>query len=215
MVYGAVTTAPMSTQEITRTRGSEDLWLTAAYDLLTEAGVEAVKVMPLAKRLGVSRTSFYWHFRDRDALLEAMFLRWEQKNTGNLVARTEVPAENICEAVFNLFDCWLDDTLFDARLDLAIRNWARNDTQMQQRLDHSDDQRKQALINMFVRHGYDRRDAEVRTMTALYVQIGYISMQVRESFEYRVGMMPDYVTVFTGKTPSKRDIDRFIARHNL
>ncbi|WP_406645652.1 TetR/AcrR family transcriptional regulator [Aliisedimentitalea scapharcae] len=203
----------MKNQDVTKLRGSEVLWLNAACELLTEAGVEAVKVMPLAKRLGVSRTSFYWHFRDRDALLEALFQRWEQKNTGNLVARTQAPADNICEAVFNLFDCWLDDTLFDARLDLAIRNWARNDKDMQQRLDRSDDQRKQALVDMFVRHGFDPRDAEVRTMTAIYVQIGYISMQVRESFEYRIGLMPDYVTVFTGQSPAKQDIAKFMARH--
>ena len=40
-------------------RGSEDLWIDAAYALLVEAGIDAVKVKPLAERLGMSRTSFY------------------------------------------------------------------------------------------------------------------------------------------------------------
>jgi AcrR family transcriptional regulator len=205
----------MEPQQSARLRGSEDVWLNAACELLTESGVEAVKVMPLAKRLGLSRTSFYWHFRDRDALLEALIRRWEEKNTGNLVARTEAPAENICAAVFNVFDCWLDDTLFDAPLDLAIRNWARNDTDLQKRLDRADDVRRQALIEMFVRFGYDRRDAEVRTMTAIYVQIGYISMQVREERDYRINLMPDYAAVFTGETPSEADIAALMARHGF
>jgi len=205
----------MEPQQSARLRGSEDVWLNAACALLTESGVEAVKVMPLAKRLGLSRTSFYWHFRDRDALLEALIRRWEDKNTGNLVARTEAPAENICAAVFNVFDCWLDDALFDAPLDLAIRNWARNDPDLQRRLDQADDVRRQALIEMFVRFGYDRRDAEVRTMTAIYVQIGYISMQVREDRLYRIRLMPDYAAVLTGETPSKADIAALMARHGF
>ena len=98
----------MDTQDISRPRLSEEDWLAAAYEVLTESGVEAVKVMPLAKRLGVSRTSFYWHFKDREELLEAMVRRWEERNTGNLVARTEAYAESIAEAMFNLFDCWID-----------------------------------------------------------------------------------------------------------
>ena len=48
------------------------MWLDAAYELLVEGGVEAVKVMPLAAKLGLSRTSFYWHFADREALLAGL-----------------------------------------------------------------------------------------------------------------------------------------------
>ncbi len=120
-------------------RASEDMWLEAALEVLCESGgVEAVKVMPLAQRLGLTRTGFYWHFKDRDALLEAMITRWEDKNTGNLIARCAAYAETIGEALFNLFDCWLDADLFDARLDLAVRNWARNNPALQVRLDRAD-----------------------------------------------------------------------------
>jgi AcrR family transcriptional regulator len=194
-------------------RSSEDLWLSAAYDMLTESGVEAVKVMPLAKRLGLARTGFYWHFKDRDALLEAMIQRWEDKNTGNLVARCRAYAETICEAMFNLFDCWLDEALFDARLDLAIRNWARNDPGLQTRLDAADARRFAAVKSMFERHGYAADEAEVRTMTVLYTQVGYISMQVREDRSGRIARMPAYITVFTGRAPTPREIERFLSRH--
>ena len=81
---------PMNTEKTERGwRGTPDLWLDAAYQLLVEGGVEAVKVMPLAERLGLSRTSFYWHFPDREALLAGLVDRWKAKNTGNLVARCE------------------------------------------------------------------------------------------------------------------------------
>ncbi|MBQ4827433.1 TetR/AcrR family transcriptional regulator [Leisingera sp. HS039] len=204
----------MDTQDITRTRLGDEDWLSAAYEVLTESGVEAVKVMPLAKRLGVARTSFYWHFKDREALLEAMVRRWEEKNTGNLIARSEAYAETIAEALFNLFDCWIDADLFDSRLDLAIRNWARNDRDLQARLDQADTRREKALTEMFIRFGFDAGVALIRARAMIYTQIGYISMQVHESTEYRISLMPGWVEVFTGAPPSKRDLDRFLARHS-
>lgn len=194
-------------------RTTEDAWLKAAYEVLTESGVEAVKIMPLAKRLGLTRSGFYWHFEDRDALLEAMIRHWEDRNTGNLVARCEAYADNICEAVFNLFDCWLDDELFDSPLDLAIRNWARNDADLQKRLDRADARRTEAMVGVFLRFGYDRAEAEVRALTMIYTQIGYISMQVKEDRDRRFARMPGYVEVFTGQKPSQADFDRFLARH--
>ncbi|MDK3075340.1 TetR/AcrR family transcriptional regulator [Sedimentitalea sp. JM2-8] len=197
-----------------RPRASEDVWLKAAYDVLTESGVEAVKIMPLAKRLGLTRTGFYWHFKDREALLEAMIRHWEDKNTGNLVARCEAYADDICEAVFNLFDCWLDDSLFDSRLDLAVRNWARNDAALQKRLDCADQRRAEAMTAMFLRFGYDPAEAEVRALTMIYTQIGYVSMQVTEDRHQRFARMPGYVEVFTGRKPAESDFQRFMTRHS-
>ncbi|MBE1297475.1 TetR/AcrR family transcriptional regulator [Phycobacter azelaicus] len=200
-------------QDPSRQTTSEEAWLTAAYEVLTAQGVEAVKIMPLAKRLGVSRTSFYWHFKDREALLEAMIRYWEDKNTGTLVARTEAYAENVFEAVFNLFDCWLDPDLFDSRLDLAIRNWARSDPALQARLDQADARRQRAMTDMLTRFGYDAEEAEIRALTMIYTQIGYISMQIHEDEAKRLARMPAYMEVFTGKRPAQSDIDRFMARH--
>ena len=56
-------------------RGSRDGWLEAGYRALIEGGVDAVKIMPLARQLNLSRTSFYWFFHDREALLAAL-LGW-------------------------------------------------------------------------------------------------------------------------------------------
>lgn len=203
----------MNIENISRQRGSEELWLNAAYEMLRENGIEAVKVMPLAKKLGLTRTSFYWHFADRDTLLEAMIKRWEQKNTGNLIKQTTSFAETITEAMLNVFDCWLDENLFDARMDLSIRNWARNNEALQIRLDLADTKRGDALFDMFKRYGYDDAQAQARSMTVIYTQIGYISMEIDENQTERVAKMPDYISVFTGKLPSKPEFERFKARH--
>ncbi|GHF00747.1 TetR family transcriptional regulator [Aliiroseovarius zhejiangensis] len=196
-----------------RPRASEQMWLDEAMALLIEAGVDAVKVMPLAKRLGLTRTGFYHHFRDRDALLSAMIARWEDKNTGNLVARCEAYAETICEAMFNLQDCWFNPSLFDAPLDNAIRHWARQDPALKQRLDDADARRKQAVSDMFRRFDYAEDDAEVRTMAILYTQVGYISMKIEEDPVARIERVPAYVALFTGQTPTAAEIERFRARN--
>ncbi|MEP2978940.1 MAG: TetR/AcrR family transcriptional regulator [Lentilitoribacter sp.] len=203
----------MNIENVSRQRGSEEVWLNAAYEMLRENGIEAVKVMPLAKKLGLTRTSFYWHFTDRDALLEAMIRRWEQKNTGNLINQTKAFAEAITEAMLNVFDCWLDENLFDARMDLAIRNWARNNKELQSRLDLADARRADALFEMFKKFGYDDAQAQARSMTVIYTQIGYISMEIHENQVERISRMPDYIAVFTGETPSHSEFERFKARH--
>ncbi|MIL09334.1 TetR/AcrR family transcriptional regulator, partial [Salmonella enterica subsp. enterica] len=94
-------------------RGSTEVWLNAAYDALLESGVDAVKILPLSERLNLSRTSFYWFFKDREALLAALIERWRDKNTGNFVRQCEAYAETLAEAMLNVFDCWLDRELFD------------------------------------------------------------------------------------------------------
>ncbi|TXH74672.1 MAG: TetR/AcrR family transcriptional regulator [Lysobacteraceae bacterium] len=58
-------------------RLSAEDWAQAALDLISEQGVAAVAVEPLARRLGVTKGSFYWHFPSRDALLSAALERWE------------------------------------------------------------------------------------------------------------------------------------------
>lgn len=196
-----------------RPRGSKELWLNAAYELLIESGIDAVKVMPLAKRINLTRTGFYWYFEDIAELHRAMVERWEDKNTGNLIERCKSDATNICEALFNLMDCWLDPTLFDARLDLAIRNWARIDADLQQRLSQADSRRIQAVAEIFSRYGYSKEQAEVRSLTVIYTQIGYISMQVTEGSEERLARVQHYVELFAGSRPDASDIDNFAARN--
>lgn len=194
-------------------RGSEDLWIDAAYRLLVETGVESVKVMTMAKTLGLSRTSFYWHFPDREALLDALVARWRDKNTGNLIGRTQLYSATIAEAVFNLFDCWITPELFDARLDFAIRNWAQTAPDLKRVLENADSARIDAIRAMFERHGYAPAQAEIRARNVYLTQVGYIAMMTEEPLDIRLARMPVYVEAFTGHAPDDADTERFMSRH--
>lgn len=74
-------------------RLSAEDWARGALDLIAEEGVAAVAVEPLARRLGVTKGSFYWHFPSREALLKAALERWEQVELEEVFARVEAIAE--------------------------------------------------------------------------------------------------------------------------
>ena len=64
-------------------------WIAAACRATEEGGVGAVAVEPLAQRLGVTKGSFYWHFPNRDALLQAVLARWEEEGTEAVIAELD------------------------------------------------------------------------------------------------------------------------------
>jgi AcrR family transcriptional regulator len=194
-------------------RGSPEVWLQAASDALLEHGVEAVKIQLLAKRLGISRTSFYWFFKDREELLLALVARWRDKNTGNLIRQTQAYAESLAEAMLNVFDCWLNKDLFDSQFEFAVRSWALQAPEILTEVREADQMRVEALTRMFMRFGYTESVADVHARTTYLVQIGYISMQSAEDIAVRMKRIPEYIAIYTGQMPQKRELDRFFARH--
>ncbi len=67
-------------------RLSAETWATAALEAIAENGLAAVAVEPLAARLGATKGSFYWHFPNRDALIEAALAQWEERFTAATIA---------------------------------------------------------------------------------------------------------------------------------
>ena len=87
-------------------RLTRDDWAAAALDALAEGGPEAVAVEPVAVRLGASKSSFYWLFANRQALLEAALERWERVQTDEVIprlARIADPAERLRVLVHHAF----------------------------------------------------------------------------------------------------------------
>ncbi|MFO0619706.1 MAG: TetR/AcrR family transcriptional regulator [Polyangiaceae bacterium] len=76
--------APKKPPVPAKSLSAED-WEVAALEALAERGMEGVAVQPLARRLQVTKGSFYWHFADRDALLKAALARWEQGHTERVI----------------------------------------------------------------------------------------------------------------------------------
>lgn len=193
-------------------RGSREIWLEAAKQALISSGVDAVKIQPLANQLHIARTSFYWFFKDRQALLDELLKEWRVKNTGAFEEACGAYAETISEAVLNLIVVFHDEVQFEPQLDFAIRGWAHQSDAVAARVNEADELRLAAIRAMFERFGFEAEEADVRARTVYLTQIGYISMQVKESAAVRMARASGYVKTFCGQAPSPSELARFHAR---
>lgn len=194
------------------TKVTKNDWLEIALKTLISDGIEQVKVLTLADRLQVSRSSFYWYFKDRKDLLDALLQHWLNTNTAAVVTHADMPANTIHEAVCNIFASFLDPAQFDTKLDFAIRDWGRRSAKVRRILDTSDETRIQAIATMFKRFDYPPRESLARARTAYYMQIGYNDADLQEPAEDRLALLDCYLLTFTGRKPEPADIAASHAR---
>jgi len=111
--------------------------------------------------------------------------------------------------VLNVFECWVDDSLFNPRLDFAIRAWARQSPDVRKTVEEADDKRVGAIRDMFERHGYTGVDAFVRARVLYFVQIGYYSLEIVEPMRNRLSLVPAYLLSHTGQEPRAGEVEAF------
>ncbi|MGX9355671.1 TetR/AcrR family transcriptional regulator [Roseobacteraceae bacterium S113] len=184
-------------------------WLNLARDVLVHEGVGELKILGMSTRLGVSRSSFYWYFENREQLLVALLEEWESRNSGQIIAHCGRGAESIHAAVCNFFRCFVDPALFDARLDFAVREWARRDGALQARVAKADHDRLGAVIEMFRRYGYSEDDAQTRARVLYFMQLGYHALDIEESLETRRQRIANYLVSFTGSAAAPGVVEAF------
>ena len=105
-------------------------WIDAAIKRLIKSGVDAVRIEPLAEEIGVSRGSFYWHFKSRRELLTAILEDWRQHQTRRIVERIRrdgslSPIERVVR--LRMLPPRTKTTSAAATFELAIRAWAMRD----------------------------------------------------------------------------------------
>lgn len=193
------------------TKATREDWIAAALATLVSDGVDSVKVLTLADRLGVSRSSFYWYFANRGELLDALLAHWQDTNTRGIVAQAGAPSTSIVHGVTNIFRCWIDERLFDPRLDFAVRDWARRSERVHEELHRADEARVAAIAALFRRHGWDEVEAFVRARVLYFMQIGYYALDLGESLARRRELTAHYLKAFTGQEPSPAELDPFLA----
>lgn len=211
------TAEPKTPKRATHTKATREDWLIVARDALISEGIEQVRILTLADRLDVSRSSFYWYFKGRDDLLDALLDHWEATNTAAIIAQCKLPSDRITKGICNLFKCFVDDDLYNYRLDFAVREWARRSGPVRRVVDVSDERRLEAIRSMFVRHGYEAGEADIRARILYYMQIGYYTLELKESHEDRLARIEGYLYGFSGEQPAHEDVDSFKtwARHRV
>lgn len=144
-------------------------WIDAALQALASGGPDAVRVEALAAGLGVSKGGFYWHFKDRQALLDEMLAGWEQAGTEEVIARIESEPGDPQAQLRQLFA--LAPTA-DFEVELALRDWSRRDRAVAKRLRRIDSRRMEFLRSLFAQFCADEKDVEARSMLAYSLLIG-------------------------------------------
>jgi AcrR family transcriptional regulator len=164
-------------KEVSPKLGRQD-WVEAGLVVLAQSGVEAVRVEPLAKLLKVTKGSFYWHFKNRDALLDAILEEWVRLDTYNIIERVEsLNKENAMIKLLRLFEIAIEDDgkndgRSDGRLENAIRAWAANDERAATVLTQVDQQRLDYTRNLFLQIGFSPSEALVRARIVYYALVG-------------------------------------------
>ena len=153
------------------TRTPRDRWIEEGLKALAAGGPDAVRIEALAKKLGVTKGGFYGCFADRDALLEAMLDAWERESTDEVIDRVEREGGDaktkIQRAGVLTFS---SDRLLP--IDLAIRDWARRDEAVAERLRRVDNRRMALLRQMIGMFCSDADEVEARSLLAFCVAIG-------------------------------------------
>jgi AcrR family transcriptional regulator len=151
------------------TRTPRSKWIEAGLRALAAGGPGAVRIEPLAKALGVTRGGFYWHFTDRGALLEEMLDTWERATTEEVAERLEREGGDAATRLRRLLALTSSSVLMT---DLAVRDWARRDPAVAERLRRVDNQRMSYLRPLFGTFCADPDDIEARCMLFFSLLIG-------------------------------------------
>lgn len=139
-------------------------WIDAATEVLVDHGIDSVRVDVLATRLAVTRGSFYHHFRDREELLRRVLQAWREATTEQLTRRLETAG---ADAVAQLRDVISlpfrgRSAARAARIELAIRAWARRDAMVRQVVDEGDARRIGYIAQIFSALGFAIHEARGR-----------------------------------------------------
>jgi AcrR family transcriptional regulator len=167
-------------------------WVEAALERLAASGVDAVRVELLARELGVTKGSFYWHFKDRAELLDAVLREWEATTEAVMpsVSDGATPAERM-ERYLELVTAVAADAR-QAALENAVLGWAQQDPAVAERVAAVEGQRTANSERLLAELGFPPAEA------AAWADIGYttyVGMMSRSTRDPRFRQRPrlDYL----------------------
>ena len=148
-------------------RMGRENWLAAALEVLKSEGIAKVSVVRIARDLGVTSGSFYWHFKDRNDLLRSLLDFWVRSQTEAILEKVDqgTPSERLLKLMETL-------TLGEqARYEVAVRAWAGFDNMAAEVVRDTDKRRIEWVRSIFVELGFSGIEAEMRARLFVYYQL--------------------------------------------
>ena len=182
-----------------RVQLDRDAWVVGAIEVLAEEGIAGLRVEVLAKRLKVTKGSFYWHFVDRRDLLMAVLAHWKEGRIRDIIKQTRAQPGRELEQIYHVIDVYSTSrSRRGMMIELAVRDWARRDPEAGAIVAEVDDVRLRCARDLFLACGVPMEEASSRCML-LYAYVFGVSLMIYEKFDTDVARL-------------KRDIADLIAR---
>lgn len=168
-------------------------WIAGSFEAFCEGGVDALRVEPLAKRLGVTKGSFYHHFANRRALHMELLGEWERLGTSQIIDDISDSSPDASDRLRKLaHETMRSDPFVDA-IETGVRSWAATDREVSAAVARVDERRLAFAEALLREIGIPRALAKRRSMLLYRVLIG--------EFMWRTA---------GGPIMSAREIDEFV-----
>lgn len=177
-------------------------WLDAAFRTLAREGYRGVRVEVLARDLGVTKGSFYWHFTDRDDLLTSLLHHWHESMTGRVLGEVSdmaTPPAARLDALMRFVS-----KRHYGRHDGAVRQWAQQDKAAARFVRRVDELRFGFVRDLLEEMGFRGADLEMRTRLAVYHLVAEPTIQLREKPSERDAMQRARIALLTKGAKPKR-----------
>lgn len=182
-----------------RTQLDRDAWIAGAIEVLAEEGIAGLRVEVLAKRLKVTKGSFYWHFTDRRDLLLGVLHHWKDGRIRDIIKQTRAQPGRELEQIYHVIDIYsASRSRRGMMIELAVRDWARRDAEAGAIVAEVDDVRLRCARELFLSCGVPIDEASSRCML-LYAYVFGVSLMIYDKFDSDIPRL-------------KRDIADLIAR---
>ena len=185
--HATVNTVAYGASKLRKVTLSRGQWLQRSLDVLREEGIAGVRVERLARDLGVTKGSFYWHFEDRDDLKRSLLDFWTEQFNDVVLQNRELldadPAQGLLAAITAVREHKLD------RYELAMRAWAAHDSMADKAVRAVYARRNEFIHGFFRRLGFRGFDAEIRTRLTLCYLSWEPNMYPDESEAHRLKLL--------------------------
>lgn len=162
-------------------------WVDFALETLAREGYVALKADVLARKLGISRGSFYWHFPDLGAFHARVIAQWKQTSTEAIIAdieRNELPRERITALLRHAFGR-------GGSLEIGMRTWAEHHSEAARAVSEIDLRRRDYLEQLLFAAGVKPPLAAIRAQLLYWTYLGAALSHSRLSGERLESMVTE------------------------
>ncbi|MCY7369287.1 MAG: TetR/AcrR family transcriptional regulator [Polaromonas sp.] len=167
-------------------RLDRQMWLNAGLARLSTHGPEGLGVTAIAQQLGVTKGSFYWHFKDQGEYLAGLLQEWERTRTQLIIDRVEQLAGTSADKLRRLLMLTVSA---DPRMMMAVRAWARTDAQASKAIKRVDRKRLTYVTQLIESLGWPRDEAATLARWNYCALIGHFNLEGKALSEAQLDLI--------------------------